>query len=142
MEELKEDYQLALEGRKCWLGLKKKYEIDDNCCLIICPTEDQILNRIAMENLKDYLKRKYLKKAVVITSYLNIKEYCPYIEKIDIYFEYMEEDEVEGILKYYRLTQFAKNIVVIYLEEPFGNGNIIGHKGISLVDYVKNAIYR
>ena len=141
MEDLKEDYQLALEGRGCWLKLKEKYKMDDHCCLIICPTDNPLLNRIAMDNLIIFLKRKYLEKAVILSPYPYMKKYIMPTKEKEIYFVHAEKHKMESILKYYRLTQFTKNIVVISLEEPYGNDNLIGKKGITLVDYVKNAIY-
>lgn len=141
MEELKQDLKMAFSGREYWIRLKEKYEIDENYYLILCPTSNFLLNKIAMENLRNFLKRKFIQQAIVLSVFSKIEELCPYSTKKDIQFKYLGQEEMDLILKYYRLLQFFKNIVVISLEEPFGNENIIGKKGISLEDYVKDAIY-
>lgn len=141
MEKLKTEFQLAYEGREYWINLKERYEIDEYCYLILCPTDNSSLNRIAMENLTDFLTRKYIRRAVVLLTEGESAEDYPRSADMDIRFIQADKKEMECILRYYRLTQFAKNIVVISLEQPFGNENIIGKKGITLTDYVKDAIY-
>lgn len=141
MEELKSEFQLAYKGREYWINLREKYKIDEYCFLIICPTDDFLLNHIAMENLTDFLARKYIKRAVVLFIQPELSECFSYSANADIQFVQVGQREMECILQYYRLTQFTKNIVVISLEQPFGNKNIVGKKGITLTDYVKDAIY-
>lgn len=121
--------------------LKENYKIDENCYLIICPTDLFLLNKTAMENLIEFLTRKYIKRAVVLSLYSGLEEFCPQSDMVDVRFHNMDKSQIDCILKYYRLTQFAPNIVVVSLEEPFGSGNIIGKKEITLEDYVKDAIY-
>lgn len=141
MEELKPYFQLALSGREVWIRLKETYKINEYCFLVLCPSDEILLNKAAMENLDEFLKRKYIKRAVVVSIYTDIRRLCEDSKQAEIQFVCISQEEMEGILKYYRLTQFTQNIVVISLEEPFGNGNIIGKEGITLEDYVRNAIY-
>lgn len=141
MEDLELHFQLALKGREYWIEIKKRYEIDENCYLVICPTNDFLLNKIAMENLNEFLKRKYIKKAIILSTYIGLKEFYTHFSKADVQFQYLDQKQMNCTLKYYKMVQFFPNIVVISLEQPFGNGNIIGKKGITLIDYVRDAIY-
>lgn len=140
--ELQEDYAVALEGRKCWLKLKAKYYLDTDWYLIICPTEHKELNACAMENLCEFLKRKYKNKVLIVSLSEQKKDYA---KQREISFEIVEEvlsnEEINSLLKYYRLLQFFPNIVVISNEEPFGNLNIVGKKGITMCDYVNYALF-
>lgn len=141
MEDLETEFQLAFLGREYWIGLKDRYEIDEYCFLILCPTDNLPLNHIAMENLVDFLMRKYIKRAVVLHTQPEVEEYYVCSANADVRFEQTGKKDMECILKYYRLAQFAKNIVVVSLDEPFGNEHIVGKKEITLTDYVKDAIY-
>lgn len=135
------EFALALAGREYWMSLKESYGINEDCYLVLCPSEDSLLNKMAMKNLSDFLIRKYIKRAVVLSIDSAIKTYFPCTNNIDVFFEIAKKEKMDSILKYYRLTQFAFNVVVISMEMPFGNSNIIGKKGITLEDYIKDAIY-
>lgn len=141
MEELKTEFKSAFKGREYWIDLKVRYRVDENCFLIICPTDNFLLNVIAMENLTDFLTRKYIKRAVILSLNPKLEKDYPFLTDVNVQFVQVEQEKMECILNYYKLTQFTKNIVVISLEQPFGNENIVGKKGITLTDYVKDAIY-
>ena len=140
--ELWEDYEIASEGRRCWLSLKEKYDLDMDWYLIICSTENKALNDCAMENLCDFLERKYKYKAVIVSFYnqkeIDINEQAKYWE---IKKELLSKKKVDTLVKYYRLLSFFPNIVVISDEEPFGNLNIVGKKEITMHDYVNYALF-
>ncbi len=143
MIDLRMDVEEARMGRQIWLEIKKKHSFDyRDDCLVILPSPKSDLNQIALEKLSEYIKRKYLKKAVIVSCYRTILESDKYIlDHSWMEFEWIDEGQCRELLKYYRLTQFTKNVVVISLEEPFGNKNIIGKEGITLSDYIVHAIY-
>ena len=58
-----------------------------------------------------------------------------------VYIESVDEKMMTELVSYYRLQQFFRNIVVITMEEPFGTGGIVGKCGITLDDYVRDALY-
>ena len=129
----------AKKGREVWLQLKDKWNIDSNWVLVIMPENDVKLNDCAIKKLSEYMKRKYYHKAIIIYCDDNFLQSIDYndifvLEKID-------DSEMKCIVSYYCLQQFFKNIVVVSLEEPFGSKNVVGHMGISLVDYVENALF-
>lgn len=141
MEELKADFQSALKGWEYWLDLKERYRFNEKDGLIICPSDNCLLNKVAMEKLNEFLIRKYIQRVVILSVVPEIESYYSRCDKVKAYFQQIGSANMYCLLKYYRLTQFTKNIVVISCEEPFGNRNIIGKKGITLSDYVRDAIY-
>ena len=117
MKELMEDYQLAKQGRTWWLEIKKEYGIDEFWYVVICPEKDGELNRLLLEHLPDFLERKFIYRAFIL-----VEE----DRKITIYIRQMGKEKINAILKYYRLIQFEKNIIVASLSEPYGTDGIIG----------------
>ncbi len=153
MIDLYKDLECAKKGREIWLEIKEKYSFEpESGCLVLMPSADKQLNQAAMRHLPHYMERKYLDKAVVICmeEKLLIEEMQkgkPAEENNtagrtrQIITVQLEADKIAQLLKYYRLIQFTKNIVVVSLEEPFGNANIIGREGITLENYVVDALY-
>lgn len=144
MIDLRTDIEAAKKGREIWLKIKRQYSFEAiNDCLVVLPSEMKRLNLAALEETPAYMKRKYLRKAIII----GINElpltggWQRFAEGGQILFRRLEKVQCEQLLKYYRLTQFTKNIIVVSLEEPYGNGNIIGKESITLKDYIRDAIF-
>lgn len=134
-EILQEQYKLAMEGKRCWLDIKKMYNIKCEDCLVILPSDNHELNKCAIKYLPAYMEKKHIRKSLLVSkSDLNIAD--KQVTAIKLTF-----DKIQALLKYYRLLQFTRNIVVISLESPYGNENIINKENISMDDYVRDAIY-
>lgn len=140
MKELMEDYQLAQQGRKLWLEIKEEYKIDELWYVAICPGKDVAINELLLAHLPDFLRRKFIHYAVIILEEDIQGKACVEDNGIILYFRKTGREGIEAILKYYRLMQFEKNIIVASLEEPYGTAGIIGKEGITLEDYVKDAL--
>lgn len=144
MIDLYADIEDAKRGREIWLRIKGEYSFEPiNDCLIILPSWEIKINQAALRDIPDYMRRKYLHKAIVVSStdMSLIESMQEPAEGWQIFFKQLEQIQCEQLLKYYRLTQFTKNVIVVSLEEPYGNGNIIGKEGITLEDYIRNAIF-
>ena len=48
-EILQEQYKLAMEGKRCWLDIKKMYNIKCEDCLVILPSDNHELNKCAIK---------------------------------------------------------------------------------------------
>lgn len=140
MEELMEDYKLAERGRKLWLEIKDEYKVDALWYVVICPKKDETLNRLVLKHLPDFLERKFISRAVVISEDEARGKKPVENNGTVVCFRQVSRQEIEELLKYYRLIQFEKNIIVASLEEPYGTAGIIGKEGITLEDYVKDAL--
>lgn len=136
--DIQEDFEQAEYGRRIWCRLKEREHWTEKDCLIIFPTEHEQLNELAVKWMKGYIEKKHFEKVIVISYDSNL------LSKVcggNIIKEVMKKEDINHLLKYYRLQQFASNIVVASLESPYGNMHFVGHKGITLEDYVINAIY-
>ena len=132
------EFKKALKGKEIWDHYDAKHHCDDDSLVLIMPTDDDILNRTAIQLLPEYLERKYYKRTLIFSE----KKYIPEdIISPRILNECLSKDEMTCMVSYYRLRQFFKNIVIVSLEKPFGGGGIIGKADISLCDYVRDALY-
>lgn len=141
--DIQHDLELAKKGRDIWIDIKNDFSYEAlSGCVVMMPTDNRELNRAALEKLPDYMEKKYLKKAVIICR-KDMEILQTHLEKINaaIFIKQLAVSDLECLLKYYRLVQFTKNIVAVSLEEPFGNAGIIGREGITLKDYVADALY-
>lgn len=131
----------AVAGREYWIQLKEQYLPDEETGLIIVQTKEQDMIDTAIRLIPVYMKRKYLKRVLVVTD----RETAAKVEKQEnpdaVTIVAAQRDQMEELLAYYRLVQFFHEIAVVSVEEPYGNANIIGKAGITLEDYVKNALY-
>lgn len=144
MIDLQADIEDAKRGREIWLEIKGQYSLEPvNDCLVILPSQERKLNQAAMKEIPDYMERKYLHRAIIISisSVPLTEQGQQFAEERQIFLKQLEKVQCKQLLKYYRLIQFTKNVIVVSLEEPYGNGNIIGKKGITMDDYVRNAVF-
>lgn len=133
------DIETAKQGRKLWLQIRDKYNYKaQSDCVILIAAHNEEMIRIAMEELPAYMRRKYLRKALVIQNSIGTVQTG---QRENVQTLEVTQAEMDSLLKYYRLAQFTGNIVVISAEEPFGNDNIIGHEGITFRNYVADALY-
>lgn len=137
--EVAEDMEQAAKGRQVWLGLKETVQYTSDDCLIIFGATDRRLMEPAFDYIPEYLRKKCFSRGILLISRDN-GDFPETDEEIIVKVR-LDADDIEALLKYYRLCQFAENIVVVSLEEPYGNDHLLGYKGISLDDYIKNAIF-
>ncbi len=139
--DIEEKYNCSLKGRARWLRYKEKYQIDEEWYLILMPAYNEKLNYKAFLYLADFMNRKYIKKTLVILLEQGKTNSVPSNMQERVYIESVDEKMMTELVSYYRLQQFFRNIVVITMEEPFGTGGIVGKCGITLDDYVRDALY-
>lgn len=131
------DFGIAQHGKDIWDALQKKYRINNEWLIVILVWGYENVNAIVLKKILSYLNRKYMDKVIFISV-----DKCQVSDMSDkeIVWEQVKKEEIQMLLKYYRLVQFAKNIVITAIEEPYGNWGIVGKADISLEDYVENAI--
>lgn len=134
-EQVSQSFDAARRGHVIWKKIRDTYQIGENDCLVILPDHDEKLDSAALRNLDDYLHRKYINRAFVIAPYeKNIRNSNHEFINLSI-------DEVNELITYYKLVQFKEKLVIVSMKEPFGNDGIIGKAGITLDDYIVNALY-
>lgn len=133
--------QAAMAGREYWLRIKERYLPDEETGLIIVQAREPDMIDTAVRLIPAYLKRKYLKRAILVADQETAAEIGLREKPSGITLVAAERKVLEELLTYYRLVQFFHEIAVISVEEPYGNAHIIGNEGIALEDYVRNALY-
>jgi hypothetical protein len=135
----------AYKGKRFWKSIKREYRIQENDFLILAPDSDAELNRCAAAHLYDFLKRKYARRVVIITS---DKDMIKALQnnaglrnlQLDIVLSSLEQ-KIEDLCKYYCFVQFHRNITVVSLKDPFNNGRgLLNKKGFTIEMLVKYSI--
>lgn len=131
-EMLAEQFNIALEGRKVWIEIKEKYGICDEDGVVICVTAETGWLREIKNWILPFIERKRFNRLFYISSSRLSVEDHKFIQII------LQDDIISKIIKYYKLTNLVRKVYIISLNEPFGNENMIGHKGITIADWLKN----
>ncbi len=137
MMDLQVKISEAMNGREIWSDLRRKYQITELDVIVIIDSRDKNLVSKSIECLREYTDRKKIDREIIIysddmhpESFDDKRIICK-----------VENEKLNNLLRFYRMIQFTKNIVVISLNQPFGNKGIIGKVGITLEDYIKDSIY-
>ena len=137
MIDIREKKEKALKGREIWLAIKTKYGIDDHSCVVLldceCETES-IVNEI----LPRYLKKKYLDKAIILSS-ADISKCVNDME--NIIFHRLDINDKDLLLTYRKASKFFEYFIVLSSEEPFGNFNLVGKYGITMDSYIEGTFF-
>jgi len=134
----------AYQGRKQWLKLVKKYNIAENDCIILMPSDNSEWNRLALKHLDEYLDRKYSSRAIVLSYDQWVLQSLNSYSKSNNMAINFTRNQAELLMQYYLLYVFFKNFVIISLTEPLGNMDeiLIGKNGINAEDLICLGIYR
>ncbi len=135
--DLNEEISEALKGKVIWENLKQKYQITESDVIVLIESKDKEFVSKSIELLREYTDRKNLKREIIICCDGASIYTCDNRRIIHD----VEYGELNKLLRFYRMIQFAKNIVVISFNLPFGNKGIIGKVGITLEDYIRDGIY-
>lgn len=128
----------AERGRELAVQLRNTYAADERTCWIILPDDDEELWEAATENLPSYMESKCFSHALILGCRSCFTElHC---ERGTIHYIACTQDDLEAILAYYRLVPFAETVVVS-LKEPYALPGWIGHFGITVRDYVRDALF-
>lgn len=135
---------------KAWWGYRiwKRIDKEQHAPMyILMPKEKDEYNYYALLHLEEYLKRKRLKGAVVLTC---DKEAIVALEmfvtdaKIKVKPVYISREKATRLIKYYALYEFTSRLVIVSLSEPYDTHgeNLLGIKGIGKEDLVCFDIYK
>jgi hypothetical protein len=132
-------------GKRLWRRVKRERRVDAaSCALVLMPQSDLELNTCALRHLDGYLRQKYLKSALVLTHDRAVlaaaRELASAPPGSGVRAQLAPERDIGCICKYYCFAQFAKHIVVVSLDEPYGSGGLLAKKGCSLDDIVTGSI--
>lgn len=141
---VRSDYEQACAGRKVVRALKENEALDERTCWVILSEDDAELNEaVTAELIASYMESKFHSKAIVIipTSYADELDYERLFDGKAILYRHLGAQSVRNLVKYYRLVQFAPDIIVISRNEPFAFGRWIGNFGITPTRFVRDALF-
>ncbi len=139
---MEERIELAREGRKIWLNMVHTYHIDADCQVVIIPENDIETQKIALKYLPQFLKKKYAKRAIVLLweeKHYQTEEWID--DSIEI--KICKKEDIDAIIQFYCLYEFASNLVIASLKQPSGRMGlgIVGHKGLKFEEVFAGVVY-
>lgn len=142
MVGLEREFEFALEGRKIWLMIKEKHGFVNQDGIVIFPSANQMLNREAAAMLPQYRDAYFLDKIVAVTNQKDVAGFIASLCHENVCCEELAAGEMEALLKYYQLVWFCTHIVVVSMEEPFGEDYFLNVSGVQLQEFIMSAIYK
>lgn len=139
---LEVEFEKAAEGRKIWLALEERYETGLDSGLFIFPTDNDAVNRETLQLLPAYLERYHLGKVYAVTNQETVMQMLENLSVQKTVGIELSDDEMDSLLKYYRMVHFSPHIVMVSLEEPFGNDYLLQKKKIGLKDFIMSALFK
>lgn len=142
MEYLEKEFEEALAGRDVWLKIKNKYGFTNGCGMAVFPSEDEALNKEAVRLLPEYRRKLFLNKVVAVTDQAAVTDLLKNVISGEIFCENLAQEEIQLLLKYYRLVIPCAHISVVSMDEPYGNGNLLKEMDVDFEDFIMSAIYK
>lgn len=133
---------LASRGRELWLNMVENYHIDSNCQVVIIPENDIETQQTAIKYLPRFLQKMYAKRGIVLTwdgAFLN--EPKQMADSIEI--KVCPKNDIDAIIQFYCLYEFASNLVIASLKQPTGRMGfgIVAHKGLKFEEVFAGVVY-
>lgn len=127
-----------------WHRVIKSAGVNKDTAVILLPSCDRQINRLALLYLDDMLKNRKYKDAIILTHDTVVMK-CTEIFSMNIakVVPFSRED-AEYLMQLYCLYEFDKRLVVAALDEPNGrNGSaLIGKRGMTLEEIFAIGVYR
>jgi len=105
----------AFAGRRLWLKIKKKYDIENGKYVLLMPERDRELNEAALKHIDDLLKYRKGKSVLILTVdnwvLWNAKKYSSNI--IDV--AGITDKQAEYYCSYYYYGCFSERFLVVSL---------------------------
>lgn len=132
----------AKQGREFWLKLVDKYHIDNTVYVILMPHKGEKYNRPVIKYLGEFLKKRGISRALLLTRDEWVSEnkglYKDIADAVSL-----SQEQIETLIQFYQLYEFAPNIVIASLKYPAGRmgEKLIGKKGLTADEVVRGIVY-
>lgn len=138
MDTIINSFTVAEQGKKFWTKIKGRYGYQNGDLLLLLPMNCDELNKIAIQYIPFYIKKKHIEHAFILHK-KNMKYWEP--NMLNTTNIELTENQMEQLIRLYKLIQFEKNIIAIIPEFPVVSVGIFRKKGITAEDYVKNTFF-
>jgi hypothetical protein len=133
----------ALAGRTMWLGLKRKYDIDNGLFVLLMPEDDRELNEQALRHIGDLLIYRRAAGVVILSDKTWIIENAMmYSDKI-LAINKISAKDIDNLLSFFELYAFTERLLIVSLTKPYGSKlyNAVGVQGVTKEDLVCLSIF-
>lgn len=131
-------YNVIKEGWSFFAEIKKKYCLNEDDYIILFPNDMEELSNMVIDNIEMLKRKKYAKRFFFICCN---QDNLHTEKRDDTIWICCSQKELDALVTYYTLVDFFANVIVVSFDMPFGSKGIIGKKGISLRDYVVDALF-
>lgn len=128
----------ALAGRRLWLRIKKKYDVDDGVYVILMPEDDQTLNEPALLHIDDLIAHRGARGVVLLTGSDWVLRHAGAYSSGIIDAVPCSEKQMDGLLKFCELYRFSERLLTVSLHRPYGNKawRAVGVQGVTVEELV------
>ena len=141
--QLQPDYREVNRGRDIICSIRELYTLDETVCWVLLPEENEELNRLATGCiLLDYMENKGCPRAVILSPDRGQNSpHSVWQRGREILSLALEAEDFAAVLSYCRLVAFASHLIIVSLREPYSFSAWIGHFGITLERFVRDALF-
>ena len=125
--------KMAEDGFDEWSELKKKYVLNGRFGIFFDRMAVPEYRMEFAEWLPRFIQTKCLAKAVIFSDKFELADFDAAVSETLIILPFSE-----NIFQFYKTSKFERFIYVLSMEDPFGNSNMLGHKGITFKDWLRN----
>lgn len=135
----------VLRGAAVWELSRLQFHIDEKTVMLILTGDNRELDRFALLHLKDYMDRKYAKKAIIICqddeTYGQVKGMAL---TEGIHTRKWSKRKVQKLYRFYSFYLFSDKIVFTYLDNPKDNllGRLLRETPVEEEEVVCLGLYR
>lgn len=136
-------FRSALAGRRIWLKLKRKYNVDRGLYVLLMPEEDPELNEQALRHIDDLVKHRNACGVIILTDNAWVKNNAGTYSDNIIDIIPCPPEMTDRMLSFCEFYRFSERLMVVSLTRPYGNKawRAIGLQGITVEDIVCLGIF-
>ncbi len=136
-------FRSALTGRRIWLKIKKKYDVDRGLYVLLMPEDDPELNEQALRHIDDLVKHRKARGVIILTDNVRVKQRARIYSNNIIDIISCSPEMTDRLLTFYEFYRFSERLLVVSLTRPYGNKawRSVGLQGITVEDIVCLGIF-
>lgn len=136
-------FRSAMAGRRIWLKIKRKYDIDNGVYALLMPEDDRELNEQALRHIDDLVRHRRASGVLVLTDDEWVKEHAKSYSDSIVDVVACPAATADRLLSFYEFYRFSERLLIVSLSRPYGNKAwlSIGKNGVTVEDVVCLGIF-
>jgi hypothetical protein len=136
-------FRSILAGRRMWLKIKKKYDVDNGVYALLMPEEDRELNERALRHMDDLVKHRRARGIIILTDNGWVKQNAVAYSNNIIDVIGCPPEKADKLLSFCEFYRFSERLLVVSLTRPYGNRawRSIGVQEMTIEDMVCLGIF-